>query len=108
IFLLPDVRPLSDIPTLSLHDALPILAPTARVLQRPLVARPQRGETDTITAVRSPEGIGMSFWKDVDPAIVAQVDQGDAAIEHYRSEEHTSELQSRENIVCRLLLDKKK
>src|SRR6266511_2948774 len=25
-----------------------------------------------------------------------------------RSEEHTSELQSRENIVCRLLLDKKK
>src|SRR5690606_39443575 len=25
----------------------------------------------------------------------------------YRSEEHTSELQSRENIVCRLLLEKK-
>src|SRR5690606_39292083 len=33
------------------------------------------------------------------------------AIEHYmddRSEEHTSELQSRENLVCRLLLEKKK
>src|SRR5690606_40507019 len=32
--------------------------------------------------------------------------------EHYltavRSEEHTSELQSRENLVCRLLLEKKK
>src|SRR5690606_41798613 len=27
---------------------------------------------------------------------------------HVRSEEHTSELQSRENIVCRLLLEKKK
>src|SRR5690606_41920413 len=27
---------------------------------------------------------------------------------HRRSEEHTSELQSRENIVCRLLLEKKK
>src|SRR5690606_41752574 len=27
---------------------------------------------------------------------------------HPRSEEHTSELQSRENIVCRLLLEKKK
>src|SRR5690606_721459 len=26
---------------------------------------------------------------------------------YYRSEEHTSELQSRENIVCRLLLEKK-
>src|SRR5690606_6974664 len=28
--------------------------------------------------------------------------------ESYRSEEHTSELQSRENLVCRLLLEKKK
>src|SRR5690606_27594164 len=27
---------------------------------------------------------------------------------HHRSEEHTSELQSRENVVCRLLLEKKK
>src|SRR5690606_39768991 len=27
--------------------------------------------------------------------------------EHDRSEEHTSELQSRENLVCRLLLEKK-
>src|SRR5690606_27819901 len=27
---------------------------------------------------------------------------------NYRSEEHTSELQSRENLVCRLLLEKKK
>src|SRR5690606_41282967 len=27
---------------------------------------------------------------------------------HKRSEEHTSELQSRENLVCRLLLEKKK
>src|SRR5690606_20106293 len=30
------------------------------------------------------------------------------AIRHMRSEEHTSELQSRENLVCRLLLEKKK
>src|SRR5690606_40526554 len=28
--------------------------------------------------------------------------------QHLRSEEHTSELQSRENLVCRLLLEKKK
>src|SRR2546421_9380595 len=27
---------------------------------------------------------------------------------HYRSEEHTSELQSRSDLVCRLLLEKKK
>src|SRR5690606_41836272 len=36
---------------------------------------------------------------------------GEAGAVHqaaYRSEEHTSELQSRENLVCRLLLEKKK
>src|SRR2546430_4199988 len=44
---------------------------------------------------------------------VAVVVLGDAA-EHYhvharaRSEEHTSELQSQSNLVCRLLLEKKK
>src|SRR5256886_916463 len=41
-----------------------------------------------------------------DPAFVA-VNNGDAAgLE--RSEEHTSELQSQSNLVCRLLLEKKK
>src|SRR5690606_4774426 len=33
---------------------------------------------------------------------------GAVIIETVRSEEHTSELQSRENLVCRLLLEKKK
>src|SRR5690606_40873136 len=33
---------------------------------------------------------------------------GDRATRGARSEEHTSELQSRENLVCRLLLEKKK
>src|SRR3989442_10821566 len=32
----------------------------------------------------------------------------DAPDEHKRSEEHTSELQSRPHLVCRLLLEKKK
>src|SRR5207244_9815449 len=31
-----------------------------------------------------------------------------APIARFRSEEHTSELQSRDHLVCRLLLDKKK
>src|SRR5690606_40644745 len=34
--------------------------------------------------------------------------KGQAAHRAHRSEEHTSELQSRENLVCRLLLEKKK
>src|SRR5207302_8711797 len=33
---------------------------------------------------------------------------GAVTLESSRSEEHTSELQSRENLVCRLLLEKKK
>src|SRR5690606_40036091 len=32
----------------------------------------------------------------------------DSEVSWFRSEEHTSELQSRENLVCRLLLEKKK
>src|SRR5690606_40169715 len=41
---------------------------------------------------------------------LAQFSRGDyqAALFEFRSEEHTSELQSRENLVCRLLLEKKK
>src|SRR3712207_8237190 len=33
---------------------------------------------------------------------------GEGAVEEDRSEEHTSELQSRQYLVCRLLLEKKK
>src|SRR5258707_8223255 len=36
------------------------------------------------------------------------VGKPDAAIDDQRSEEHTSELQSRQYLVCRLLLEKKK
>src|SRR5690606_41338022 len=36
------------------------------------------------------------------------IEQQNAARQAQRSEEHTSELQSRENLVCRLLLEKKK
>src|SRR5690242_20994748 len=47
------------------------------------------------------------------PADVSDLFAGDAAspIDHHdssRSEEHTSELQSHVNLVCRLLLEKKK
>src|SRR3989442_10076618 len=34
--------------------------------------------------------------------------KGDPAVFRFRSEEHTSELQSRPHLVCRLLLEKKK
>src|SRR5690349_23852469 len=45
-----------------------------------------------------------AHWKD-DVTAWLQRDLGDLT---YRSEEHTSELQSRRDLVCRLLLEKKK
>src|SRR5690606_40515255 len=42
------------------------------------------------------------------PAAKADEDWGAIDWDAIRSEEHTSELQSRENLVCRLLLEKKK
>src|SRR5690606_39566153 len=42
------------------------------------------------------------------PQIGLHVEVNEPVHYHSRSEEHTSELQSRENIVCRLLLEKKK
>src|SRR5436309_7012031 len=47
-----------------------------------------------VAAVNSPRSTTISG----EPTALAEV----------RSEEHTSELQSRENLVCRLLLEKKK
>src|SRR3712207_7648267 len=64
--------------------------------------------------------VGLSATKDVQDAILsdkvraALVDIIDIRYWHYRhdgtvrSEEHTSELQSRQYLVCRLLLEKKK
>src|SRR5690606_42079930 len=50
---------------------------------------------------------------EIDPGSFTAVDELVTTYEHTpsvkkRSEEHTSELQSRENLVCRLLLEKKK
>src|SRR3712207_7021360 len=38
--------------------------------------------------------------------VTARIDWGDGSPVEYRSEEHTSELQSRQYLVCRLLLEK--
>src|SRR5690606_39668670 len=90
-----DAPPTPESYTLSLHDALPIFRLAggdllAELLDRDLAhersragaacrARPRR-----LRESRSPR------------------------TSRTRSEEHTSELQSRENLVCRLLLEKKK
>src|SRR5207249_5983431 len=78
-----------EIYTLSLHDALPILepSPTRGWYLLEVVAR---GNQHTIRFQ------GQKL-----------LDVEDATFSDKRSEEHTSELQSRFDLVCRLLLEKK-
>src|SRR5439155_19262975 len=76
----------TEIYTLSLHDALPISCWSAR--------SPSRRR-------RSPGSTGRSPRRKPNAAR-----SGPRSIR--RSEEHTSELQSRGHLVCRLLLEKKK
>src|SRR5438105_12100540 len=78
----------TEIYTLSLHDALPI-SPADRRTRKACDPSP------------SPTGFPSS-------AAGRRTSGTDAAIETARSEEHTSELQSRVDLVCRLLLEKKK
>src|SRR5438445_7045220 len=47
-------------------------------------------------------GEGVAYLKGI------EFSNGTIEIRHARSEEHTSELQSRQYLVCRLLLEKKK
>src|SRR3712207_6099740 len=89
----------TEIYTLSLHDALPIFeAVRGRVLVERIHAVDRDAAPDHVeAAVRRPERRGG----------VRGVHQ-DLRLQRPRSEEHTSELQSRQYLVCRLLLEKKK
>src|SRR5690606_40854825 len=97
--------PPPSVGTLPLHDALPILrGDDTRVTVSPLVdirTRLVQQSDVEVFRVRSPE---PAYWR------LTSLDRFDGRIwrSSGRSEEHTSELQSRENLVCRLLLEKKK
>src|SRR3712207_6975497 len=81
----------TEIYTLSLHDALPISAARRR----------GRRVAQGGPAVRA------LTWTGVNQLSVEDVPEPQLLNDH-RSEEHTSELQSRQYLVCRLLLEKKK
>src|SRR3712207_7230308 len=85
----------TEIYTLSLHDALPI-SPG----ERP-GPRPARDVPAGQLPARRPAGRGVRARD------VAEADRP-CRLAPGRSEEHTSELQSRQYLVCRLLLEKKK
>src|SRR3712207_7965688 len=78
----------TEIYTLSLHDALPI---SLRRQGRPLRHRPS-----ALWRSRPRPSAPPAAWQPVPLRGFS------------RSEEHTSELQSRQYLVCRLLLEKKK
>src|SRR5690606_41860429 len=84
--------------TLSLHDALPIYLLYDHIagFARDCAGWRPESEEDLLSycyQVAGAVGCLMAVVMGVSP---------------HRSEEHTSELQSRENLVCRLLLEKKK
>src|SRR5205085_11711813 len=83
----------TELYTLSLHDALPISesagsSPAHASMIRPAARRSPWCQPGRTWARRS---------RSAEPRLVRS-----------RSEEHTSELQSQSNLVCRLLLEKKK
>src|SRR5690606_41869602 len=94
-FLLFPCTPSSVIYALSLHDALPI----CRARRSAGRASPRAARAGSRAS--SARGGNSTASR---PGRAPETDSPDAA----RSEEHTSELQSRENLVCRLLLEKKK
>src|SRR5690606_40906263 len=69
-----------------------------------------RDESDLILQRDRLKGIGILVekWKPLGRVIDQTSDPEAQQDSFFRSEEHTSELQSRENLVCRLLLEKKK
>src|SRR5690606_40915612 len=97
-----------NIYTLSLHDALPIWhRPCGTFLH---------GACQLLSSRRADRGrnrTGDHAARHTASARTGQTARGASArglpsVGFDRSEEHTSELQSRENLVCRLLLEKKK
>src|SRR2546430_12065627 len=69
-----------------------------------MIRRPPRSTLFPYTTLfRSPDGQAPARGEDVPGETAPR-----AAAQGRRSEEHTSELQSQSNLVCRLLLEKKK
>src|SRR2546430_17195430 len=75
-----------------------------------MIRRPPRSTLFPYTTLfRSPEIASVSHSARPRFKCVQQIDREFVSgIFHKRSEEHTSELQSQSNLVCRLLLEKKK
>src|SRR3712207_6847145 len=86
----------TEISALSLHDALPISGWTA-------VRTDVSSDLTQVTYRRAATAAEPGSW-----TWTVRADAAAGAVLDLRSEEHTSELQSRQYLVCRLLLEKNK
>src|SRR3712207_9206118 len=87
----------TEIYTLSLHDALPISSDNV------LIVGSGSREHAIGWKISQSKHVGKIYFAPGNGGTSENLD-----IKHNRSEEHTSELQSRQYLVCRLLLEKKK
>src|SRR5690242_21629670 len=83
----------TEIYTLSLHDALPILTSLRA--------------NSASTSFASPVQLPSAKMAQMSAALTSLTSGPALSMVTERSEEHTSELQSHVNLVCRLLLEKK-
>src|SRR5205085_12637357 len=97
----------TEIYTLSLHDALPIcFVPRVAVTWCSSATKSPFPESDVDTAANVPPD--SSAIRCMRANTFARPRTAELSGGTFRSEEHTSELQSQSNLVCRLLLEKKK
>src|SRR5690625_6452634 len=89
--------------TLSLHDALPICAFGTFLMRQAFLGLPSEIEEAARLDGASP---WQMFWRVMLPLTKPSL-SALTIITVLRSEEHTSELQSRGHVVCRLLLANK-
>src|SRR3712207_8615248 len=90
----------TEIYTLSLHDALPIFHRAGRRVRRRAGSRSRRHRPAVPVA-------GRTRLRAERRSALARHGRRVGGRAADRSEEHTSELQSRQYLVCRLLLEKK-
>src|SRR5947208_7298165 len=95
----------SETYTLSLHDALPIFTHFAFAQQRN-IKRSCRGRSPLDPKLRR-RSLGLDNHR-FRKRVLRNRSRTNNYCPETRSEEHTSELQSPDHLVCRLLLEKKK
>src|SRR5690606_39662915 len=101
-------RGVSVIVILALHDALPICCPEQRFAMM-RSCKSSRLPFGAVWSITSGSGSTIASGIASERTSLPHAASAMQTTRHLmpRSEEHTSELQSRENLVCRLLLEQK-